>query len=246
MNPPSAMEAATRLVCLTSLGVRSLLEDELPWAWPAGAMVAYARIEALRDWLRNERLLGRLSAQESKVMAKPIGGWSAIERAIVSWRIESAGVIAWSLGLLEEIPAYDTAFHTSLIRDVVPRTGAATKDFILTAEFRPEEEIQDARAAAESWLWRARTTRIQADEDMHTSPTPPEKYTEYVRSAARQGAANGWFIVVNDDFPAFGKAYADLSLEEYCQASSVAQERLWGLNWICGYARDWDRVPLET
>ena len=73
MNPPSAMEATTRLVCLTSLGVRSFLEDELACAWPGEAMVAYARIEALRDWLRNERLLGRFSAQESKVMATTSG-----------------------------------------------------------------------------------------------------------------------------------------------------------------------------
>ena len=52
-------------------------------------------------------------------------------------------------------------------------------------------------------------------------------------------------LVPTDDCPAFGKAYADLSLEEYRQASSVAKERLWGLNWICKYARNWDRVPLE-
>jgi hypothetical protein len=246
MNPPSAPKAAARLVCLASLVVRGLLEEEIDDTEPAEALEARARIQELQDCLKSVRTLGRLSLQESQAMAKPIGGWSARERTNASWRVESAGVIAWSLGLLGEIPAYDTRFCSLDIAEVIPRTRESTRDFVRMAAFRPEGEIRKAREAAEAWLWRARTTQIQADQDKHTSPTPPEKYTECVRSAARKGAAHGWFVAVNEDFPAFGKAYADLSLEEYRQATSLAQERLWGLNWICGYARNWDRVPLDT
>lgn len=67
-----------------------------------------------------------------------------------------------------------------------------------------------------------------------------------VCSLGRTGEANGWFVPISEDFPVFGKAYADLSLEEYRRAISIAQERLWGLNWVCRYERDWDKVPLNT
>ena len=133
MNPPSARAAAARLVCLASLGVRGLLEEEIDNTEPAEALEARARIQELLECLKSVRTLGRPSLQESQAMAKPIGGWSARERVNASWRVESAGVIAWSLGLLGEIPAYDTRFCSLDIAEVIPRTGESTRAFVRMA-----------------------------------------------------------------------------------------------------------------
>jgi hypothetical protein len=178
-------------------------------------------------------------------MAKPGGTWDGRERTNASWRAEAAGVLAWSLRLLGKIPAYDTEFDASDIWAEVPRIGEAMEDFIRTAMFRPAAEIRDARELAEFWMWRAQTARIQADSE-HTSQTSHERYSEYVRSAAKKGMANAWFIAINEDFPAFGKSYAELSPQEHRRAASIAQERLWGLNWLCGPGRNWDHVLLDT
>ena len=221
MYRPSPKAAAVRLICLASLTVRCVLEDAIARAGPAGARAAHARIDGLLDWLRKQGLWNRLSACERQAMAKLGGTWDGRERTNASWRAEAAGVVAWSLRLLGKIPAYDTEFIASNIWAVVPRIGEATGDFIRTAIFRPEDEIRDARELAEFWMWRAQTARIQADAE-HTSQTSPERYTEYVRSAAKKGMANAWFIAINEDFPAFGKSYAELSPEEYGRAASIA------------------------
>jgi len=252
MYRPSPKAAAVRLICLTSLTVRSLLENAIVRAEPAGARDAHARIDGLLYWLQKERLWGRLSAGERQAMAKPGGTWDGRERTNASWRVEAAGVVAWSLRLLGKIPAYDTEFSAPGVWAVVPRIGEATGDFIRTAMFRPENQIMDARETAEFWMWRARTTPPQADSE-HTSQTSPEQYTEYVeqyieyvRSAAKKGMANAWLIAINEDFPVFGKSYAELSPEEHGRATSIAQERLCGLNWLCGPGRNWDHVFLDT
>jgi hypothetical protein len=144
------------------------------------------------------------------------------------------------------IPPFDKEFRPLDIMDVIPQAGEPTAHFLETAAYRSEDEVDEAREIAELWLWRSRTTQIQADPNTYTKPTPPEKYAEYVVSAAKTGEANGWFIAIDNDFPAFGKPYAGLSPQEYRRATSIAQERLWGLNWVCGYERDWDEVPLNT
>jgi hypothetical protein len=44
----------------------------------------------------------------------------------------------------------------------------------------------------------------------------------------------------------FGKPYAELTESEWSTMQSIASERWYGLNWVCGYAMDWDKVPTDT
>ena len=55
-------------------------------------------------------------------------------------------------------------------------------------------------------------------------------------------------IDIHDDFPAKGKAYRDLTADEWSEVRSVCAERHYALNWLCGYApgNDWDHTPTET
>lgn len=247
VEPPSPGDAAGRLFCLMCIGARAYFEGEMASAGTETEK-AEARTKAadLMAWLEREQVMPRFSAQERPLMGRPVGSWTERERVNGSWRVESAGVIAWSLGLLGMIPPFDKEFRPLDIMDVIPQAGEPTAHFLETAAYRSEDEVDEAREIAELWLWRSRTTQIQADPNTYTKPTPPEKYAEYVVSAAKTGEANGWFIAIDNDFPAFGKPYAGLSPQEYRRATSIAQERLWGLNWVCGYERDWDEVPLNT
>ncbi len=48
------------------------------------------------------------------------------------------------------------------------------------------------------------------------------------------------------DFRAYGKTYRHLSPSQRSEAHSIAAERHHALNWICGFGRTWDDVPLDT
>jgi hypothetical protein len=67
--------------------------------------------------------------------------------------------------------------------------------------------------------------------------------------AAPRAAAGGHIPApIDEDFPAFGRAYRDLSPEQWSLANSIAVERHFALNWLCGHARGnrWSATPTDT
>lgn len=246
MPARNPQDAARRLLCLMSQGARGYFEGELTTGNAADPVDAREQIDALLDWLRSEGLWPHLSAREGAVMTKPTGRWTHRDQINAGWRTESAGVIAWSLRLLDNIPPYDREFRPLHIMDVIPQTGESTNDFIRAAAFRFEDEIEEARQLAELWLWRSRTQRHLVNPETGSGTTTPEQYAQYVLESAANREQEGQFKAIDGDYPAFGKAYRDLSPDEHQRANSIAQERLWGLNWLCDEEADWDQVDLST
>lgn len=54
------------------------------------------------------------------------------------------------------------------------------------------------------------------------------------------------FVAIDGDFPAFDKAYREATAEESEVLRSIALERHYTLNWLCGMGEDWDEVPTDT
>ena len=74
-------------------------------------------------------------------------------------------------------------------------------------------------------------------------------YDDIVRHVARNAARQGTIpTCIEDDFPARGKAYRALSKEEWSEVTSIAVERHYALNWLCGHATEnkWDETPTDT
>jgi hypothetical protein len=114
-------------------------------------------------------------------------------------------------------------------------------DFRKLVHLRPANAIESARGTAELWHWRSRTARIQ-DEGLR-QPDGVD-FPEIIKMVAGKAYQNGDIPKpVEDDFPAFDKPYAKLSQEEHSRATSIAAERHYALNWLCGYAGDWDETP---
>jgi hypothetical protein len=70
-----------------------------------------------------------------------------------------------------------------------------------------------------------------------------------IELAAAKAATDGAFAApIGSDFPAFGKAFRDLSEIEFAIVASIAQERHRAFNWMCGYApgNRWDETPTGT
>lgn len=249
--PPE--EAAKRALCLAALIVRGQLEtilgmaraiaDADPLEKTGNQKLNEAGTERLNRWLREEGLWDSLSRKERKLMTADCGKWSPQNAMDASWRREAAGVIAWSVGLLPALPAWDTQIDEDLAKAIGFQAPlASTLGRILP---RPEDEIRKARDIAERWLWRARTTQLMKERP--DTPMPKGMtFGKIIRMAAEKCAEDGLFEPIRGDFPAMGKAYHELTDDEWNTMCSIATERLYALNWLCSYSADWDNVRCDT
>ena len=151
------------------------------------------------------------------------------------WRGEALGTLLWALQL-EELPPYDRPFDPHHL-------ATAGLD---EAELRDEEEIWAEQESARLWHWRARTTDLQARDDV----SPPPRYASFdqlVAATAMRGYEQGLLPPpMRGDFRAYGKVYRHLSPEQHAEAHSIAAERHHALNWLAGEGTSWDDVPLDT
>lgn len=163
----------------------------------------------------------------------------------VSWLMESAECLLWSLGLVDDLPPYDTQADPDHLKYV---PASPVQDLIAHATLRSSDEISRARDVAELWHWRSRTRQLQE------SGRPVElpdglTLSKVVRMAAERAVEEGLFgASPGGDFPAFDRPYAEISEDEWSQATSIAMERHKALNWLCGYAlgNRWDDTPTDT
>jgi hypothetical protein len=151
------------------------------------------------------------------------------------WRGEGLGTLLWALQLAE-LPAYDTPFDPDELL-------AAELD---GARLRDGEEIELERETARLWLWRARTTALQAAGEVEL----PERYANFdqlIAATAMRGFEQGLLPApMRGDFRAYGKVYRHLAPEQQAEAHSLAVERQHALNWLVGLGDSWDDVPLDT
>jgi hypothetical protein len=151
------------------------------------------------------------------------------------WQAEGLGTLLWALGRLE-LPPYDLAFdHDRLLATALDG-----------ATLRPTEEIEHAREAARLWLWRARTSALQAGGGVRL-PDRWQSFDQLIAATAMRAHEHGLLPrPLRGDFPAFGTVYRELSLEQRKEAESIAWERHRALNWLCGLGVSWDDVPADT
>lgn len=260
-NPerPAAQDAARRLVILhhvilapvvlmtraSRLGLENAAEGER-------AQIA-AFLESQRDlfWSKlRERGLWEFLAPSELELAKENGATMSDQQIVnASWRAESANVLAWALGLRDEIGPYDRQtepWRMNLDTDVAA--------FIASAKLRNPEEVEKARDLAELWHWRSRTRQL-IEMNRPLMPTRGLKkqgfhsYDDIVRHTARRAFGMGDLPEpINEDFPVKAKAYRDLTTDEWAEVRSITMERHFGLNWLCGHAanNEWDETETST
>ena len=248
----SAAGAAERALCLAVM----ILRTEFEMVASLDITLTPAQREAIADrltgprayylpWLRSEGLWERLSKSEANQLMLELGGWSRQTCAAHFGDADAAGVLIWTLGLLDELPAYDMATDEGTVLAALPVLRPA-RVFIERARSRPEPEILQAREQAQTWLWRARMTMLQREGMTGVPGGSSRDLRPAIAAHARELEAQGAFTAIDRDFPAFGKRYSALSDGEWSLMHQIAYSRLRALNWLCGFASDWDAVPLET
>jgi hypothetical protein len=111
---------------------------------------------------------------------------------------------------------------------------------------REAEDIELERDSARLWLWRARTTELQASGELEL-PVRFATFDQLIAATAMRGYEQGILpSPMRGDFRAYGKVYRHLEPTEHQEALSIALERHHALNWLCGEGSSWDDVPLDT
>ncbi|MBN1318702.1 MAG: DUF4272 domain-containing protein [Anaerolineales bacterium] len=162
------------------------------------------------------------------------------------WSMESAVALMWALGMIDEFPPFDEQTKTDLLQQVPYLDLGA---FFNAATLLPGEQIEHQRDLAELWHWRSRTRELIERNETLPKDSGYSSFDQIVRDVARQAFKQGDFVeIFDDDFPVRGKAYRDLSDEEWSEVRSIAVERHKALNWLCGVAEGnrWDRTRTDT
>lgn len=235
----SVRTVAYRALCLGTLLKRHALEvglrsvDDLPENIREGWKREHEGIHLhLKKWLVDEKIAPYFSAEEQLLLDAELGEWQQLDRAKIYWRCESLGMVLWAMEVIE-VPYYDTQFNAEALLEPLDLMSP-TIDYIWQASLREAHVIYEARDLARNWYHRAQFTQ-------------QDNKTERIQELAHaMYSAGNLPDVIDDDFPVLGKAYHQLTDREYQTISSIAKERYYALQWLCGEGDDWDDVPIGS
>jgi hypothetical protein len=243
----AARKAAQRALCLAAMVTRAEFEYRLlerPSQKPQRQSEQQRHNDEINQWLKEESLWKELSRRERELLSRPLGSWSEQQIADGQWRKEALCVLAWALGRIRSMPRFDQPADAKELLEAMEFMKPAGA-VVSRAKLVPESEITGARNVAELWLWRARTSRFQRDPKKYPPPSGMS-YPDLIRQVSDMAEEKGLFRAVDHDFPVAGQPYAALPEDEVSELQSIASERLYALNWLCGYAENWDAVPTLT
>lgn len=245
MTIQSVTNIGKRILALKALLVRTRCEGIIHLEKdPTKREGAKRAVLGIDEWMKANDIYSYISAKEKELLTKNIGSW--IEKEFINsiWRIESIATLFWSIGLYT-LPPYDTQVDEDAIR-LLLKDLPNLESVLTKAHLREESEITTARDTAELWHWRARTTRIILDNQIPSGFTK-EKLWEICTLASQKSYEAGDIPKpIDGDFPAYGKAYKNLSPHEFQSCMSIAMERHFTINWLCGYGKNWDETPTDT
>jgi hypothetical protein len=160
--------------------------------------------------------------------------------------MESVLILMWALGIISETPAFDVQASIDLLKKI-PSENLSS--FFANAKLIEEKTIEQKRSLGELWHWRSRTRQLIEEKKPFPTNIPQFKsYDEIVRVSAKAANEKDGLKIIDEDFAVKGKAYRDLTDAEWSEVSSIAVERHFALNWLCGYAPEnrWDETPTDT
>jgi len=189
----------------------------------------------LGRWVQSEGLDVFLSEPEQGLLTTPLGHWKPDLIELIGWQLEPLGIFAWAISLIKSLPPYDRRFsHDDLLMRL--RIGKPLQ-VPATLRLRTAAELQTAHRIAQLWDWRAQLAQRPRGADL-PHPADPMNPAGSPASIAEQ-AANAWKEgllpePIDQDFPAFGRAYASMSRQQVELLAAIAEQRAAALRWLCG------------
>jgi hypothetical protein len=253
--PPTEQEVAQRTLCLGVMVIRAEYEISVKENNNKPNEKIEKSNEQLVNLIQTENLMPSFSKREKVLIKKELGSWSNQDIADMFWRNQALAILLWAVSYLSEIRPYDKGYLpietwpilffpiNKEFMSFVP----LTKTFYSHIHLRSLEEINKARETAQHWYWRAQTERIIKKGKIQGAEGLT--FLEIIKMSAKDGYTRGWHgKPIKNDLPIHGKAYADLTEQEFSQTKSLTKERYYALNWLAGYStkNNWDEVPTNT
>ncbi|MBE0599429.1 MAG: DUF4272 domain-containing protein [Desulfuromonadales bacterium] len=255
---PSAADVARRLVILKQVVAYAALVPEIKLRnqWSAGEQESFTsqaveRRDQFWQGMQQAGLWPQLTPAEREYAQQTPATLTPEQQINASWRMEAAQVLLWALTLIPTLPAWGDLANNSRLQ-AVPSDDPLP--FIQKAVLRPEAEIDRGRQIAELWHWRSRTRELMARgeplrPDVRMKAAGLLSYDDIVRFSASKSFERGEIPApLGGDFPVCGKAYRELTQEEWEDVRSISFERHFAFNWLAGRAprNQWDRTPTAT
>jgi hypothetical protein len=204
----------------------------------------------IKSFLKSSHLWKYMTDDEREFMEVDLLRMNIQAHYNATWRLESAVVLMWALRMIDEFPAFDTQTNPEILKKV---QDEYLLKFTGGEELLPADVLERQRGIAELWHWRSRTRELIERGDK----IPPEmtaklgftSFDQIIEMAANKAFRDGEILhIIDNDFVACGKAFRDLTDEEWHWVKSVIMERHYAMNWLCGYApgNKWDRTPTDT
>jgi len=236
---PEARTTAYRTFCLGALHKRYELEQAAARLKQSDVPDNVRRFVLARHWNENQRLLrwiydekleAHFSRSERSLLAQSFPAWPDSLLEDMRWRTERLGMLLWALRVIETVPGFDTPFKSDSIMAPLD-IFTPTIDFVWCAALRPSGEVRSMRDLADLWHWRSQLAEL---EKMGIRPQGEVSFTEIIRETAEQAYQDRYLPApIAGDFPAFGRAYRDISHEQKQTIARIAQERSAALDWLC-------------
>ena len=259
--PPDQPTVIARSLCLGSLILRGVLERLIQAPDNPTNLAAHKDFTArLSTWLNAQDFTANFTLDELNALSQAPGTWDEARLAWQFYRIESMGVLFWVLSIHRDMPAYDMPYEPPNLETLLGWPADANNNpidaklgkfphvepnwFKQVAQLRPATVIAAHRSAAECWQWRAHVAALQ-----RTNVPPPAGQTyEMLIAIAAEEAFESAAIPrpIEKDFPLFQKPFSQLTEDEAAQAAAIAASRRLALEWLCGYATEWDNVSVAN
>jgi len=257
MAKPSAQDVAKRLLILKYVVVQALalppqdLIQNLFSRWSKDEQRVFTKEFAERtnqvvSSLKSNGLWKLMTKEEQEFIQSVPPKIKYQQHLNALWRLESAVVLMWALGLINDFPAFDSQSDAEILKQIPYED---IRKFLNGSKLLFDGEIERKRSLAELWHWRSRTRQLVEEKKTPAPELGFNSFDQIVQLVANESYKQGDLPqVIDNDFLAKDKPYRDLTDEEWSEVRSITMEQHHALNWICGYAQGnrWDKTPTDT
>ncbi|HET7487240.1 MAG TPA: DUF4272 domain-containing protein [Acidimicrobiales bacterium] len=196
---PSLARIGARLVSLVAVGARALTELD-------GRDVVEAR-EGIRRWVKAAGADKELEPPEQAFLDSLAGTPDDEALTHATWQIEGAVVLAWALGLLDELPPFDQPVDPLLLSGILHfPDGRQTREVLRAGKRRHQASVDDEAARHQAVYWRL-------EQCLSSGPVVPD-------------------YPAGSDLVVAGRPVTDVDEDTLETARSITAERLHALTWL--------------
>lgn len=241
--------------------MRGSIESAMQLAPAPDDASAYSSLSLrLNTWLNEQDFTSLFTATELDVLSKPAGGWSSADHEAQGARVEGLGTLLWAIGAHEKLPALNQPFAVPDLEPLIgwplsalfnPNSPALNSFPLNTAaslqgatRLRLSAVIKGERSSIDCWHWRTQVAALQRAK----APSPNGQPYELMIAIAAEEAHTASAIPkpVRNDFALEGRPFCALAESEQLKIARIVEARRTALQWVSGYATEWDAVPTRA